>query len=80
MEFINFVPQNKMMFYYGSKTSPTLSPNSVTPDCDETVMWVVNTSPHVITKAQVQQLNSLLNLPTVTAGGNYRNIQNLNSR
>lgn len=40
-EFINFVPQDKMIYYKGSETQPP---------CSETVTWIVNTTPHVITK------------------------------
>ena len=39
-EFIEYVPQDKMMFYHGSETIP---------DCGETVTWIVNSHPHVIT-------------------------------
>lgn len=50
-EFIEYVPQDKMVFYHGSETVP---------DCSETVSWIVNLHPHVITKAQVNELASLL--------------------
>lgn len=40
-EFVEFVPQDRMVFYHGSKTVP---------DCGETVSWIVNLHPNVITK------------------------------
>lgn len=39
-EFIDYVEDDKMVFYLGSRTEP---------DCDENVTWIVNTKPHVIT-------------------------------
>lgn len=60
-----------MIFYYGSETVP---------DCGETVTWIVNTRPHVITQTQVDDLKALLSTKVVTDGGNYRNIQPLNDR
>lgn len=70
-EFINFMPQNKFAYYYGSETQP---------DCHESVTWLVNMEPSVITEEQVNQLKELLNEKTLEAGGNYRNIQPLLER
>ena len=72
-EFINFVPQEKMVYYRGSITEPP---------CSETVTWIVNMQPHVITMRQVDQLNSLLredlqykmNEDLEGVGGNVRDI------
>ena len=50
-EFIEYVPQHKMVMYHGSHT---------TPSCDNQVTWIVNTHPHVITPAQIESLKSLL--------------------
>ena len=43
-EFIAYVPQDKMAYYKGSETEPP---------CSETVTWIVNMTPHVITSEQV---------------------------
>lgn len=40
-EYIEYVPQDKMLFYQGSETVP---------DCGETVTWIINSHPHVITE------------------------------
>lgn len=40
-EFINFLNTDKMIYYYGSETVPP---------CQETVTWIINLSPHVITQ------------------------------
>jgi carbonic anhydrase len=39
-EFINYVNTDNMIYYHGSETVPP---------CSETVTWIVNLSPHVIT-------------------------------
>ena len=70
-EFINFMPQTKFAYYYGSETQP---------DCNESVTWLVNLEPSVITEEQVEQLTALLDADTQASGGNYRNIQALNER
>ena len=43
-EFIDFMPQHKFAFYYGSETEP---------NCNEEVTWIVNLEPSVITEEQV---------------------------
>ena len=67
--------------YFGSLTEES---------CQETVTWLVNMTPHVITEPQVAQLRSLLstkNIPDLNEqtttdgktrfiGGNFRNIKN----
>lgn len=40
-EFIDFLPQDKFAYYYGSETQP---------DCHEPVTWIVNLEPSVITE------------------------------
>ena len=62
-EFIDFVPQDRMIYYEGSETEPP---------CSETVTWIVNLTPHVITEEQRDQLLGLLNEDVQAAGGNYR--------
>jgi hypothetical protein len=56
-EFIEYVPQDRMVWYHGSKTVP---------ECSETVSWIINMSPHVITKQQIDDLNALLSPDIVT--------------
>ena len=64
-EFINYVKTDKMVYYYGSETVPP---------CDETVTWIVNLTPHVITSEQLDELHDLF-LPEVKAhGGNNREV------
>ena len=50
-EFINYIPWNETIYYQGSETEPP---------CSETVTWIVNLQPHVISQEQVSQLTSLL--------------------
>lgn len=69
-QFINFLPDDYVM-YSGSKTIPP---------CHESVTWIVSTSPHVITKSQLESLQSLQSSAVKAAGGNYRNIQPLDDR
>lgn len=52
-----------MVFYSGSET---------TPPCSETVTWIVNTTPHVITESQIEDLKSMLGQDVQDAGGNAR--------
>ena len=40
-EFINFLPQDKYVYYYGSETKP---------GCQESVTWIVNMQPYVVTE------------------------------
>ena len=70
-EFIQYVPQNKMIFYKGSHT---------TPDCDPSVIWLVNTQPFEITEAQLESLKVLYSQETQDAGGANRDIQDLDGR
>jgi len=63
-EFIEFVPQEEVFYYYGSHTQP---------NCQETVAWFVNTHAHVITPEQVKEMKALLN-EELAPQGNYRNI------
>ena len=63
-QFINYLPDT-YVFYQGSQTIPP---------CSESVTWLVNTSPHVITKQQLGHITSLLSKDVQQAGGNYRNI------
>lgn len=65
-EFIAYVPQDQMVYYEGSHT---------TPDCDEAVTWIVNMHPHVISQTQVDELTAMLSAEVQTAGGNWRDIQ-----
>ena len=64
-EFIQVIPQD-FFYYRGSLTEPP---------CTEQTSWVVFKNPQVITTSQVETLRSLL-----PAGGNARNIQELNKR
>ena len=64
-QFINFLPFDKYIYYYGSETQP---------DCNEDVTWIINTSPSVITNDQIAQLKALLDPTTVKSGGNFREI------
>ena len=43
-EFINFLP-DEYVYYEGSETVP---------DCEESLSWIINIHPHVITKDQLQ--------------------------
>ena len=70
-QFIEYLSQDEMVFYHGSLSVPA---------CDETVSWFVNTTPHVITAEQVQELKALLGSDVNSHGGNYRDIQPLNDR
>jgi carbonic anhydrase len=63
-EFINYLPDT-YVYYRGSDTVP---------DCEASVTWMINTSPHVITQEQVDHLNAALSTKVYNAGGNYRNI------
>jgi len=72
-EFIKYIPQDKMVMYYGSMTEP---------GCTENVTWLINLRPHVILPEQVKQLKSLLSTKSIPDlnekdGGNYRDIQTL---
>jgi len=69
-EFLNYLPQDKYIYYDGSETLP---------ECSPSVTWIVNMSPFAITSDQVQELKSLLS-PEVQASGNARNIQEQNGR
>ena len=57
-EFINFIPWDEVIYYDGSETEPP---------CSETVTWIVNLKPHVITPDQVANLTALLS-PEVQEG------------
>ena len=63
-EFINFLPQDKYVYYYGSETKP---------GCQESVTWIINMQPYVITESQVEELRNMLATDT-QATGNARNI------
>lgn len=54
-QFLDYIPQTDLIMYYGSKT---------TPSCQETVTWIVNTKPHVITLYQRNQLFAMLSKET----------------
>jgi len=49
-ELIKYLPDDYVL-YYGSLTIPP---------CTDSVTWLVNISPHVITKQQVEQMTKLL--------------------
>ena len=50
-EFMRYIWWNESVYYQGSETEPP---------CSETVTWIVNLRPHVITENQVNDLKSLL--------------------
>ena len=50
-EFMRYIWWNESVYYQGSETEPP---------CSETVTWIVNLRPHVITENQVNDLRSLL--------------------
>lgn len=60
-EFIEYMPMDNFAYYYGSET---------TPDCHESVTWIVNLEPTVITEKQVEQLKALMNSETAKHGNN----------
>ena len=64
-EFIQVIPQD-FFYYRGSLTEPP---------CTEKTSWIILKNPQVITTSQMETLRSLL-----PAGGNSRNIQELNKR
>ena len=64
-EFIQWTDLSEMVFYHGSLTEP---------DCRETVSWIINMKPTVITKQQKENLAKLLSPEVQAAGGNYRDI------
>lgn len=62
-EFINFIEQDNLIYYYGSETIPP---------CSETVTWIINLNAHVITAEQVNAIKSLFSDKISKAGGNNR--------
>jgi carbonic anhydrase len=62
-QLINYLPDTYIM-YSGSKTMPP---------CDQSVTWIINTSPHVITQSQVEMLKKLQSTE-VQQSGNYREV------
>ena len=50
-EFMRYLWWNETAYYQGSETEPP---------CSETVTWIVNLRPHVITENQVNDLKNLL--------------------
>ena len=60
-----------MLYYYGSQTT--------TPDCRETLTWIVNPNTSVITEDQLDDIKKLMS-SEVASSGNYRDIQPLNDR
>ena len=52
-----------MIYYYGSETVPP---------CAETVRWIINMKPHVITQEQIDSIKSLFTEKVKQAGGNNR--------
>ena len=76
-EFIEFIEQTEMVMYFGSLTEEP---------CSETVTWLVNQKPHVITENQLSKLRNLLSdkmIPDLNKvaeegdkmiGGNFRDI------
>lgn len=52
-EFIEYLPNTKFAYYYGSETHPAIHGTEPEADCHEAVTWIVNLEPSLITEEKV---------------------------
>ena len=65
-EFVDFIDHSQVVSYEGTDTTPA---------CDDSVTWLLNMTPFVITEVQLVELRSLQSEQVQKDGGNFRNIQ-----